>query len=330
MKPVHTMRRHPGFALARVLPWIGRDPRALGNLAQAADLTAQAGLAGLEAVEELAPEGGDPLRTLYRRGRVRFDVIRGIRPAVGEADRLMTRAATLVETSPRPNLRILREAFDEGADRVATTASSAHKANAGLAALPGILAENDRRTYLLIFQSPSEARGTGGVAGLYGVLEARDGQLDLKTIAPYSELDRSEDQEVDAPRWFRRRYDSFEGRAQWPQANLSVHFPTVAQVKMRMAEQGTNRHFDGAIAMDPVALGQLMQGMAPLRAPGLDIDVTSDNAADILLQESYLAFPSSNEQNEYLEALVDTFWERVHDEGLTSTQISNSPRPGKL
>jgi hypothetical protein len=73
---------------------------------------------------------------------------------------------------------------------------------------------------------------------------------------------------------------------------------------------------DGVIAMDPVALGYMLEGMEPLRGEGLDVDVTSENAAQVILHDSYLAFPTPEAQNLYLGDLIGKFWTRVQEGDL--------------
>src|SRR3712207_4822091 len=97
---------------------------------------------------------------------------------------------------------------------------------------------------------------------------------------------------VDAPAWFREHYGPLDALRSVQQVNESPHFPVVSEVLLSIYESKKGDRPDGVIAMDPIALGYMLEGMEPLRAPGLDVDVTSENAADVILHDSYLAFPT--------------------------------------
>ena len=95
--------------------------------------------------------------------------------------------------------------------------------------------------------------------------------------------------------------------------NESPHFPVVSEVLLSIYENKKGLRPDGVIAMDPLALGHMLEGMEPLRAEGLDVDVTSENAAQIILHDSYLEFPTRESHNRFLGDLIGTFWTRVQD-----------------
>jgi hypothetical protein len=100
------------------------------------------------------------------------------------------------------------------------------------------------------------------------------------------------------------------------QVNESAHFPVVSEVLLSIYEAKKGDRPGGVIAMDPVALGYMLEGMEPLRAEGLDVDVTAENAAQVILHDSYLEFPTPAAQNLYLGDLIGKFWTRVQDGDL--------------
>jgi hypothetical protein len=304
---------HPSFALASVLPLMGPDAEAAVRLSEAAHKIA---LAGLEVAREVEgkPSGTDLVGSFYRDGIVNFRALDEAGPALARAEGLLGTAESLLTSAPRPTLTFLQDALAATGAEVSRARASAHRVRVLFDALPSLLGEGSTRRYLLAFQSPSEARGSGGFMGLYGVLRARDGRLTLGHIGPIQELRLAPTEAVNGPRWFEQRYEAFAGLWQWQQTNLSAHFPTVSEVWLRMYQAATGHRLDGVIAMDPIALEQLLIATGPLTVPGWDVDVDGDNASKILLHDSYLKFTDPNAQNEYLGGLIEEFWSRL-DQG---------------
>ena len=59
----------------------------------------------------------------------------------------------------------------------------------GAALIPPMLGGDGQRDYFLALQSNNEARGTGGFFGSFGVLNADDGRVKVRQLAPRSQLD---------------------------------------------------------------------------------------------------------------------------------------------
>jgi hypothetical protein len=302
---------HPSFALASVLPLMGPDAEATIRLSEAAHKIARAGLGVVSDVQARATGRTDLIGSFYRDGTVNFSTLEEAKPALARVEGLLGEADSLLTSAPRPTLTFLQDALAATKADVHRANQSAHRVRLLFDALPSLLGEGSTRRYLLAFQSPSEARGSGGFMGLYGVLRATNGRLALGHIGPIQELRLAPSEAVNAPEWFERRYEGFAGLWQWQQTNLSAHFPTVSQVWLRMYQAATGHRLDGVIAMDPIALEQLLIATGPVSAPGWDVEVDEDNASKILLHDSYLKFTDPDAQNEYLGGLVEEFWNRL-------------------
>ena len=303
---------HPAYLLASLAPPVSNDARATRTLSQVGELTALAGLAVLDAANELRATEEGLLASVYRDGRVQFEVIeRGV-PFIADAAHLLDRANGLLAGSPEPDIGVIADAFSEARARVDAGADSALKGSMLLRTLPGLLAQGGTRRYFLSFQTPSEARGGGGLTGLFGVLEARDGRIRLTRVAPIAELMDQRLQPVPAPTWYRQTYGPFKAQVEWQQANFSPYFPVAAEVFLKMFEQAEGESLDGVVAMDPIALGQLTRGTGPLSARGFDVEITPENAADVLLRQVYDHFGSDEAaQDRYLARLTRELWARL-------------------
>jgi hypothetical protein len=248
-----------------------------------------------------------------------------VRPHLGEVERLLSDAAFTV-----------RDAVGTAQSQLALASRSAHRVMLLAEALPALLGKEEPRRYLLAFQSPSEARGSGGFIGYYGELSAKDGRIRLAHIGPVSELTGREPKpnELEGPEWFLQRYGDLGSLDQIQMINQSPHFPAVAEVLLSMYEGATGADVDGVVAMDPVALGQLTSATGPITGQGLPTEIGATNAAQVLLHDSYASFEGTQKQNRYLESVVKAFWERLNagatDLPTLATSLQDAVATGHL
>jgi len=301
----------PGPWIAGRLPWIGRNIRAVTALTRAAEASADAGLAGVRASDELGLSGSGSLAQVYD-GRVRFETLAaGARFVTQAADRLRA-ARAAIEDAPRGLVGPIKAGLAAAARIVREAVRDAETAEAALAAVPGLLGAEGERRYFLAFQTPSEARGGGGLIGVYGILVANEGKLRLEDIAPIREIVPKLKRAVEGPEWFAELYGALDGLRGWREANQSPTFPTTSAVLLRMYEASTGDTLDGVIAMDPLVVADLLEGTGPIEARGYPVEITHANAADILLKDIYLDFAKrEDEQNRFLKDLVDKLWSKL-------------------
>jgi hypothetical protein len=307
----HAATNHPAFFLASKLPLLEEDAWTVDALSDAAELSVRAGVAAVRGARD-AGAANQGFSALYRAGRFRFDAIDRSAPAVTESAGLLAQAEALVRQPFAPALPSVRAALELARLEIANANETASKAATLLEILPEFLGRDGWRQYLLAFQTPSEARGGGGLMGLYGILEARDGRVGLTNVAPVDELiKQGRARAARVPSWYRDLYGPLAATRQWQQANLSPNFPVTADVWLQMYEDLTGQRLDGAVAMDPIALAELTRATGPIEARGLNVEVGPENAASVLLYESYARFPTAEQQNGYLKRLISAFWKRL-------------------
>jgi hypothetical protein len=308
----------PSLRLAQHLPWIGNEVETLRAITGAARRSAEAGEAFMGALDAAGARGNDLAGAIYVDGRVDFEIIERAAPSIQEADRLLAEADTLLSDSPVPRFDLLRDALLSARRKVGAASASAHKAEALTRSLPDLLGAEGVKKYFLAFQTPSEARGGGGLIGLYGILEARNGKLELGRVRYIGDL-IERFPAVDAPPWFRQRYGSLQALRQWQQANFSPHFPAVSEVLLKMYEEVKATQLDGVLAMDPFALQSLTEATGPIVTPAFGA-LGPQNAAEALLYDSYVMFESEVEQSAALGTVVSELWSR-----LSSGQAETEP-----
>lgn len=300
---------HPSFALAARLPWLRDDAAAMRALAGAADLSSRAGLRATEVASILGWGEQGLASAIYEDGRVDLTAVAEVQSQVADAANLLAEADEILGSAPDPGIGMIVAALEKGRARIADASGSAAKGAALFDALPGMLGADGERRYLLAFQALGEARATGGVVGLYGVLEAEAGRIKLVHIGPHKELKVNRLRGSLVPRWYGRSYGPQFALRQWTQANVSPNFPVVAGVLGEMYESATGEEVDGVVAMDPITMEQLMGAMDPISHEGRTI--TTDNVAKVLLEDSYLDFLDQDTQNDFLAGVVRSFWDEV-------------------
>lgn len=315
--------RHPSVSLATFLPSVGDDVRALKALGGVAEAAIDAGLEGAEAAESMGLAGSGSLSALYNEGKVRFEPIAEGVAALGSAQDHLAEAEAILDEAPTPSIGQVRNAFF-GAARIVTDAlGQVEKARRVMSALPGLLGANGARRYFLAFQTPTEARGGGGLVGVYGILEIDDGRLDLVKIEPIRNLVPALKGSIEMPGWFRDLYGTLDALGGWREANLTPTFPASSEALLKMYDLAFGERLDGVIAMDPYVVQDLTRGTGPIRAPGLDVEVGPENAAQVLLYDIYLEFiRREDEQNAYLRRLVNALWDELGSGDVDGTELA--------
>lgn len=304
-----SLAKHPALQLARWIPIIDNDARAVDALVRAADEAIGAGIVGTNGLVEVGAT--EDVSQAFLAGRhVALDKIDQIAPDLARASSILADAEAILTSAEPPHLSALRSRFLEATEEIVGIADSARRIDALSRSLGSVLGGGASRHYLLAFETPSESRGTGGFIGLVGELLASDGRLELERVAPILDLYPDEIPPVEAPDWFERSYASQSSLTQVRQTNLTPTFPVASEVLLRMHEQVTGRALDGVIAMDPIALGLMLRSMSPIEVNGSE-PITADNAEQILLRDTYERIPDNDIQNRFLGAVIGRFWKRV-------------------
>lgn len=295
-----------GVALLSLLPALGADVDLFRFIGHTAGDTGRFAVDASRSMEHIA--GGDHTlaAAIYRDERLNFDTIRELErlanDSYGFLDSLATAAnrlqAPLFDASKRLQARLQRTLL--------SASDAARKGYLAAGMLPQLAAEGTSKTYLLAFQSPSEARGSGGIIGVYGILTADDGAVRLAHVGPHSEIGKDVKGPISAPKWYRDLYGGLLALDEIRHANLGAHWPTVARVVLEYYRVARNRLLDGVITLDPIVLEQVTSGTPPLTGPGWDVKVDETNARKVLLKSSYLRFGQYQEraQDRFLEGLV--------------------------
>lgn len=303
---------HPAMEVAGAIPAIGRDVEVLEVLTEVADWAVHSGRLGVALVRELGLLQESSLDAIYREGRVDLSSLAKARRSIEDVGVHLGAAQESLDAAPRATLGSIRKAHSAAASLVARSSRLLHDASVVLEDLPGILGGRGERRYLLAFQAPSEARGGGGLIGVYGILRVSEGAFELLKVAPIRDLVPRLEGEVGGPEWFEDLYGALDGLGGFREANLSPTFPTTSRVLLRMYERATDDRLDGVLAIDPIVVSEILIALDPLDVPGYPESIHANNAERILMRDIYLRFGRREaDQNLFLRRLVDAVWERV-------------------
>ncbi|MGH2808083.1 MAG: DUF4012 domain-containing protein, partial [Actinomycetota bacterium] len=319
---------HPSLILASFFPVLADDADVARALPEILTLTSEAGLTAVQAGTELGGATGEDLaRAIYRDGRVQLETIQRAEPYVTNVHLLLQRALETATDAPVPSLLPLKDALVDVTTRLTEVTDVAARGSVLLKTLPPLLGADERKRYLLLFQSPSEARGTGGLIGLYGILEFDDGAVSLTHVAPFAELftrfSATDARRLDVDPNFLERYA--ETLTSSGDANRSPDFEAVAGALLQIYRQENDDRLDGVFATDPVALQELTRATGPLPADQLGTELGPHNTADVLLHDSYIAFAGRPKQhNFFLARIIREYYAALGGGGVNGPQLVQS------
>lgn len=165
---------------------------------------------------------------------------------------------------------------------------------------PRVLGAEGTKTYLLLFTSPSEARGLGGQVGGYAELSFTDGQMSVGAFGRAQDLDAAvaaAGARIRGNDELRALYGSFGldtdgsglvGDTAFRTLAMSPNYPAVASAAADLYAQATGRTVDGVVTMDPFVLGALLKYTGPIHLTTVDREVSMYDAAPFLLRDQYV------------------------------------------
>lgn len=235
-----------------------------------------------------------------------------------EISALSVQLPSVPTSAPRfllPQTRELRTAvYEEAASR----RTQLDVLGRGLSLLKELAGGDGPRRYLIAVANTAEMRGSGGMILNYGVLEGRDGVIDLTAFGRIDELALPGPVSADlVPADYLARWTGFDPLSRWRQANLAGDFTVVAPVLEAMYTASTGLPVDGVIQIDPVGLAAILDGVGPVTVPELG-EVRGDNVVALTLNEAYFAFPGVDQRSDVLGDVAEAAFRRLVDGDIPS------------
>jgi hypothetical protein len=282
--------RGPLRVLAYV-PFLGRDVRLARAVADAASQTIRSSRQAAGAVERLQqrPLSAGALEQAS-------DALLGLHGALDGGVRDVRAARPLL---------VGRAERDQFLATAGPASATARRAGDGLHLAAALWGPPGSARYFLAFQNPAELRGTGGLIGEYGVLESSPDGPELSRVASYGELDRSLKSTggVDPPAGLRLRPDEFRVGKSFFTVNVPADLPTVGRMIVPLYQQAAGTKIDGVIAVDPVALAEILRASGPITVGDRTLD--AENIVEETLVRAYVRYADDNEaRRRYLQAIA--------------------------
>lgn len=212
----------------------------------------------------------------------------------------------------------VRQLRDDIVDEATERHAQLRVLDSGLQLLEEFAGLHDPRRYLLAVANTAEMRGSGGMILNYGVLEGRDGTVDLTAFGRVDEIALAGPVSEDlVPADYLARWNGFDQLRRWRQANLSADFTVVAPVLEAMYTSATDRPVDGVIQVDPEGLAAILEGVGPVQVGELG-EVNADNVVQLTMHEAYVQFPGVEERSDVLGDVAEAAFRKLVDGDIPS------------
>ena len=212
----------PLWWLAGHLPIVGDDVDAVQTMAETLDDVSRGVLPPL--VD--AGQAARPAQLLAAGDTIDLAPLVDAQPALRTAARLSAAAsARLALVDGSATVGPVRSALEDVRGQVDDLAGTARTADTAATVLPPMLGADGKRRYFLAFQNNAEARGTGGLLGAYGVLEADRGHIAVRRLGSNTELDPLRRMPINLGKDFRQLYGN--DPALWVNSNVEPAFPAM-------------------------------------------------------------------------------------------------------
>ncbi|MCB9409886.1 DUF4012 domain-containing protein [Mycolicibacterium sp.] len=234
--------------------------------------------------------------------RINLKLLRDEEPRLSElsvaAAKLDAEARSIADPA---YLSLIRDARSQLQTQTARLAQLLHNTALAAQLAPSMLGADGPRSYLVGFESPAEARGTGGLLGGFAVVDFDDGKPIVDALGQNTEL-REASASIDLGPEFNKVYGWMNPTTDFRNSNMSPHFPYAAQIWKSMVENGLTRAYtesappptglsiDGVIATDPIALSYILGAIGPVTLPDGEV-INQDNVVELTLSTAYVRFP---------------------------------------
>lgn len=285
----------PVAAALRIVPGLGAQLEAAGQLVDASGSLLEASRLGLDLADRMVTlreaNAADPT----------VAVLPGLVEIMATSTDEVERIADLVATARARLATFPSGALAQLSDARALIAAPLDEYGPLLDAyrdvddaLPGILGWGGKKRYLVLAQNPAELRPTGGYNGTVGVVTLRDGAVVEQSFVDAHLSGFQDDLPfVEAPEALRNHLLGDDQPWRVPDANWWADFPTSARQSLELyAIETGDEDFDGVIAITTYALDQLLEVVGPVTVE--DLTVEPGDATIVLLDATRVGEDGTN------------------------------------
>jgi hypothetical protein len=306
------------FAIASAIPFLGSP---FDTVSQITDVVSGLATDVLVPAAE-AGSGVSPRGLVDGSGRVNLQPLRDAQPVLEQTSTAATdldrTAQGIGESSYLSTVNDARTKLQNQTHELSGLLTNTYLASK---LLPSMMGENGNRSYFLAFQTNAEARGTGGLLGAFGIVDANNGAVSVRDLGPNSDLDYGR-APVDLGPEYAALWGARNTTTDFRNSNASPNFPYAGQIWSDLWRQQTGEQLSGTIGTDPIALSYILGATGPVTLPGGE-SITADNVVEITLSTSYTRFADDNTARKaYLQSIAEAV--------VTKMTTSASSNPQKL
>jgi hypothetical protein len=191
--------------------------------------------------------------------------------------------------------------------------------------MPVALGRDAPKRYLVVFTSPSEARGRFGFPSSFAEVTLDDGRIQLgehgSTSQAFGTFEATVPQEQQGEPGL-RPYVPYGAGSSLLSSTIPPDFRVVARTLTDIWEQTGRPPLDGVVRFDPESLAALMESTGPVQVAGVPDPLTPDNLVEFLQVGQYVQLHSSTAaRREVLDTVAEVTFERLQTADLPSPRV---------
>jgi hypothetical protein len=298
----------PWLAPLKVVPVVGRQLTSLQDLSVAAEQASAIGRSAIARAQVI-------FRQPHDAGPERVATLRSLAGLADQTQRSLSGIRLGPSEALVGPLAAKRDQFAYDLGRVTASlghASSAARVVADLLATP--------HHYLLLAANNAEMRAGSGMFLQVGVLSSDDGTISISPMQPTGSLTLPVG-EVPVTGDLAARWGWLQPGSEWRNLGLTPQFDVNAPLAARMWQAVSGQAVDGVVAVDLVALQQVLSATGPVVVDGQQVG--ADNVLRILMHDQYLGLELSDQANALRRDRLGTLARSTVD-ALENRQVSLS------
>ncbi|MEP9390793.1 DUF4012 domain-containing protein [Gordonia sp. VNK1] len=294
------------WSMAAAIPWLGDPLESVQQMSDAvSDYASDVLVPSAELASVLSPS---QLRTGDTINTAPLQQAQPELAALAKRSNEITAQAQPIDPSWLGTVADARDQLIDVIDRADATIDGT---NVAAQLVPGMLGGDGPRNYFLALQTPSEARGTGGLVGGFAIVNATDGRVTTPTLGANNQFRDPARPQIDLGDEYNLLYSQFHPYTDFRNGNIDADFRDAARIWIANWESQNGRQLDGAIAVDPIAMSYVLKVTGPVTLPNGE-KITADNIVPITLSTSYERFANNNDARKaYLQTISRAIVDQV-------------------
>jgi len=281
--------------VANHVPWVKDQTLPLTQAGRSTLAIAEGALAPLSQMEDLSALQVPRIED----GRIDPWVLEPYRATLSQAaDVVVTQQDALAAVDLTHTVAQVRDPFRDLRTQLGELGDIIVGGHVAAEVLPGMLGADAPRTYLVMVQNLAEPRTTGGIPGAVIEVTVDDGRFEIGRYVAAGSMVNT--QGIDVALTPDEEAIFGDKMLVYPQdTNFTPQFPRTAELMAQFWRESQHERVDAVASLDPVALGYMLQGAPPIDVAG--VAVNSTNAAQILMNQTYLMFEAPADQDAFFE-----------------------------